>query len=107
MTAKNEIRTIDDWQPITLSEIRKQFNQDFFKDIKSLILSCEKMDKPWTIDIFKGQKIILVAVVSEDLSWIYEIEGTKDQFYRQIFLARDDLHFLIRRMNEKRSIRKV
>jgi uncharacterized protein YlbG (UPF0298 family) len=96
-----------EWKPITIEEIRKRFHKDFCQDIKALILYCNKAKMDWTIDIQQDNEHILIMFVADDVSWIYEIESEKSQYYRQIYLARDDLHYLLRRMNEKRKIRKV
>lgn len=96
-----------EWTSITIQEIKKRFHKNFYLDMKALTLYCEKAEKDWTIDIQKNNDTVLIMFVSEDVSWIYEIESEKSEYYRQIYLARDDLHFLLRRMNEKRKIRKV
>ena len=96
-----------EWVAITIEEIEKRFHKDFFHDIKSLIFYCDNAEMKWTIDLQKHHDFILIMFVSEDVSWIYEIESENSQYYRQIYLARDDLHYLLRRMNEKRKIRKV
>jgi arabinogalactan endo-1,4-beta-galactosidase len=96
-----------EWKAITIEEIEKRFHKDFFQDIKALVLYCKNRKMEWTIDVQKQDNLIMIFFVSEDVSWIYEIESEKSQYYRQIYLARDDLHYLLRRMNEKRKIRKV
>lgn len=96
-----------EWKTITIDEIKKQFHTEFYLDIKSLIQYCDSAKIEWTIDLQKTKKAILIMFVSEDISWIYEIEHEKSQYYRQIYLGRDDVHYLLRRMNEKRRIRKV
>jgi hypothetical protein len=96
-----------EWKSITIEEIQKRFHKDFYYDIRSLVTYCDKTEKDWTIDIQKNNEIVLIFFVSEDVSWIYEVENEKSQYYKQIYLGRDDLHYLLRRMNEKRKIRKV
>lgn len=96
-----------EWKAITIEEIEKRFHKDFFYDIRSLVTYCQKAEKDWTIDVQKKNEAVLIFFVSEDVSWVYEIESEKSQYYKQIYLARDDLHYLLRRMNEKRKIRKV
>lgn len=104
---KKNPRSSREWKAITLEEIEKRFHKEFCQDIKSLILYCNKAKMDWTIDIQQDREYILIMFVGDDVSWIYEIENEKSQYYRQIYLARDDLHYLLRRMNEKRKIRKV
>jgi hypothetical protein len=96
-----------EWTAITIKEIEKSFHTEFYQDIKALVMYCHKAKKSWTIDVLRENEVILIMLVSEDMSWIYEIESEKSSYYRQIYLARDDIHFLLRRMNEKRKIRKV
>ena len=96
-----------EWTSITIEEIKKRFHKDFYQDIKALSMYCIKAEKDWTIDIQKIEEQVMIIFVSEDVSWIYELESEKSQYYRQIFLARDNIHYVLRRMNEKRKIRSI
>ena len=78
-----------EWKAITIEEIQKRFHSDFYYDIRSLITYCEKTEQNWTIDIQQQHEAILIFFVSEDVSWVYEIESEKGPYYRQIYLGRD------------------
>lgn len=106
---KEEERThpFDEWKSIRLQDIKKIYQKDFYEDILALTKYINKIGKTWTIDILEQNKSFLIAVVAEEVSWIYEIDREKDEFFRQMYLTRDHLYFLVRRMNEKRRIRLV
>lgn len=100
-------RASTSWQRLTMDEAEKKFSTELFEDLKSLESFCKKIEKEMTIDILRLKTIFLLNVGSEDMSWIYEVEEADPQYYRQIYLTRDDLAFIFRRMNEKRRIRFV
>lgn len=107
MSEQEKTHPFDDWKAIGLQEIKKNYRKELFEDILALTQYIEKIGKTWTIDVLKRNKTSLIGIVAEDVSWIYEIDNEKDEFFRQMYFSRDQLYFLIRRMNEKRRIRLV
>jgi hypothetical protein len=95
------------WQPFTLEEARTKFSGELYEDLRSIEAACDKMGKEISFDILESKAIFLINVGSEDMSWIYEVDRSSRDDYRQIFLTRDDLGLIFRRMNEKRRIRFV
>jgi hypothetical protein len=100
-------RELNDWNPITIQELEKILHKESFEDIQSLTKYCKRIGKTWTIDVLKQSHCYLIMVGAEDASWIYEFDKIDDQYFRQIYLSREDLHFFVRRMNEKRKYRRV
>lgn len=100
-------RSLSDWKEITLQELKKKMHKEVYEDIRSLTKYCERIKKTWTIDFLKQSHCFLIMVGAEDASWVYELDKIDDQYFRQIYLSREDLHFFVRRMNEKRQIRNV
>jgi hypothetical protein len=100
-------RSLSDWSPITVQELEKILHKESYEDIQSLTKYCERIGRTWTIDVLKQSHCYLIMVGVEDASWIYEFDKIDDQYFRQIYLSREDLHFFVRRMNEKRKFRRV
>jgi hypothetical protein len=100
-------RALDDWKPIKLEELKKCLHKEVYQDVFLLTEYCEKIGKTWTLDALKQQNCFLIMVGAEDSSWIYELDKIEDEYFRQIYLSREDLHFFVRRMNEKRKYRRV
>lgn len=104
---ENQVRSLEDWKPIDLQELKRKFPKELYEDVLTLTQYCKSKRKTWSLDILRQKKVILIAVVMEDMSWVYETEDEKDPYFRQIYLSRGDCSFLIRKMNEKRTVRRV
>ena len=100
-------RSLEDWKPITIQELKKILHKDVYQDIFSIVDYCERIKTVWTIDVLKQNNCFVIMIGAEDVSWVYELDKMDDEYFRQIYLSRDDLHFFVRRMNEKRKIRRV
>jgi hypothetical protein len=100
-------RSFDDWKPIKIEELKKCLHKEVFQDVFFLTKYCEKIGKTWTLDISNQENCFLIMVGAEDSSWIYELDKIGNEYFRQIYLSREDLHFFVRRMNEKRKYRQV
>lgn len=90
------------WKTISLQEIESYFNKEIKGDIKTIIECCLLLSKNYSIHILDASKSYnLLAVVTNESAWIYEISKDNSQYYHMTYLSRDDCYFLIRQMNEK------
>lgn len=101
---KGKQQAIAKWERINPDEVKTRFNEEIAEDVDAILKCCRLLGKEWNLDVLDASKSYsLLAVVTTDYAWIYEISKENTYYYHMTYLTRDDCYHLIRNMNERKG----